>query len=165
MSLTKLTDNLNVVQGLADKPTQTASQLKEVFDSAGNTIKDYINNTLTTEIDTSLETKANSSDVNTSLNNLIKTEDVVITYNWEDPGKEGMIIKPNCGIITIPSGYKVLTANTVNIEYRSVGQILSTISQIVYDEYMDKDVVWIKTLGPANGFDVDITVRMVYIKE
>lgn len=74
MSLTKLTDNLNNIQGLADKPTQTASQLKEVFDSAGNTIKGYINNTLTSEVDTALGTKANSSDVYSKTETYTKTE-------------------------------------------------------------------------------------------
>lgn len=60
MSLTKLTDNLNEIQSLADKPTQTATQLKQAFDNAGNTIKDYINNTLTSEIDTVTSSQSNS---------------------------------------------------------------------------------------------------------
>lgn len=51
MSLPKLTENLNKVSSLAEKPTLTAQQLQAVFDEAGNAIKDYINDVLTTEIE------------------------------------------------------------------------------------------------------------------
>lgn len=60
MALTKLTDNLNNIQSLADKPTETATQLKQAFDSAGNTIKGYINETLIDELDTALANIASS---------------------------------------------------------------------------------------------------------
>lgn len=51
MSLPKLTENLNKVSSLAEKPTLTAQQLQAVFDEAGNAIKDYINDVLTTAIE------------------------------------------------------------------------------------------------------------------
>lgn len=63
MSLTKFNGDTNNIQGLADKPTQPASQLKALFDKIGTDIKAYINGTLTTEIDTELEKKANNSNV------------------------------------------------------------------------------------------------------
>ena len=56
MSLTKLTENLNKVSSLPEKPTLTASELQAVFDEAGNAIKDYINNTLTGEVETLINT-------------------------------------------------------------------------------------------------------------
>lgn len=52
MSLTRLTTNLNNIQSLADQPTETASELKILFDKAANDIKNYINNTLLEEIET-----------------------------------------------------------------------------------------------------------------
>jgi len=54
MSLPKLTENLNKVSSLAEKPTLTAQQLQAVFDEAGNAIKDYINDVLTTAIEQSI---------------------------------------------------------------------------------------------------------------
>ena len=55
MALTKLTANVNNIQALSDRPNQTdgltSSELKERFDRAGATIKNYINNTLTEELD------------------------------------------------------------------------------------------------------------------
>lgn len=63
MSLTKFNGETNNIQGLADKPTQTASQLKTLFDKTGDDLKTYINGTLTAEIDTELEKKANNSNV------------------------------------------------------------------------------------------------------
>ena len=73
MSLTKLTTDLENIQALSDKPNEieglTADELKAKFDKAGNDIKTYINDTLTTETDTALglklaaATKASGADV------------------------------------------------------------------------------------------------------
>lgn len=58
MTLSKLTTDLNIVSTLADLPNATsgltAAQLKAKFDEGPNDIKTYINNTLTSEIDTQL---------------------------------------------------------------------------------------------------------------
>lgn len=70
MALTKLTDNLNIIQTLADQPTQTATELKQAFDSASNTIKTYINSTLTSEVDTIL---ANLTNTTSSLSSTVST--------------------------------------------------------------------------------------------
>lgn len=65
MGLTKFNEDTNNIQGLADKPTQSASELKALFDKIGSDIKAYINGTLTTEIDSALARKANSNNVYT----------------------------------------------------------------------------------------------------
>jgi len=72
MGLRKLLENLNIIQALPDKPTNTATELKQQFDLSGNKIKTYINETLTEDLDSALSTinttlssKANSSDVYT----------------------------------------------------------------------------------------------------
>lgn len=46
MAFTELTDNLNIISQLPDQPELSADALKEKFDEAGNTIKDYINGLL-----------------------------------------------------------------------------------------------------------------------
>ncbi len=51
MSFSKLTDDLNIIQSLADQPTMTANELKKKFDESGNKIKDYINKIFLEEID------------------------------------------------------------------------------------------------------------------
>lgn len=71
MSLTKLTENLNKVSSLPDKPTLQADELKAIFDEAGNAIKNYINEILTEEIeklvsDTAKTTKTTVENVLTS---------------------------------------------------------------------------------------------------
>ncbi len=59
MALTKLTKNLNHIQGLSDRPNTadglTSSKLKEKFDQAGNDIKDFINESLIPELDDSFK--------------------------------------------------------------------------------------------------------------
>lgn len=39
----KLTENLNIIQNLANQPTENAKDLKRKFDEAGNIIKNYLN--------------------------------------------------------------------------------------------------------------------------
>ena len=60
MALTKLLTNVNNIQALSDKPNETdgltSAELKERFDRAGATIKTYINEVLTEELDTKLNT-------------------------------------------------------------------------------------------------------------
>lgn len=56
MSLTKLTENLNKISSLPEKPTLPADELQAIFDEAGNIIKDYINETLTGEIEALINT-------------------------------------------------------------------------------------------------------------
>ncbi len=65
MSLTKFNEETNNIQSLPDKPTLLASELKGKFDKTGDDLKTYINETLTAEIDTELEKKANNSNVYT----------------------------------------------------------------------------------------------------
>lgn len=54
MELPQLTDNLNTIQSLADKPAIEADELKRLFDLNSNTIKTYINATLLPQLNTVL---------------------------------------------------------------------------------------------------------------
>ena len=49
MSLTKFTENTNVISELPDAPSMSAQEIKAKFDEAGTKIKNYLNNTLTDE--------------------------------------------------------------------------------------------------------------------
>jgi len=51
MSLTKLLDNLNIIENLPDQPAMTSQELKQRFDESGNTIKKYLNQVLSAELD------------------------------------------------------------------------------------------------------------------
>lgn len=69
MSLTKLTENLNKVSSLPDRPTLQSDELKAIFDEAGNSIKDYINEILTEEIEKLISDTAKES--KTTINNTL----------------------------------------------------------------------------------------------
>lgn len=60
MALTKMTEDVNNIQKLSDRPNEidglTSAELKEKFDKAGADIQTYLNSTLTTELDTILAT-------------------------------------------------------------------------------------------------------------
>lgn len=55
MAFTKVTKDMGIIGALADKPNDvgglTAGQLKAKFDEAGAALKDYLNNTLTAELE------------------------------------------------------------------------------------------------------------------
>jgi len=74
MGLTKFNVDTNNIQGLANKPTQSASQLKALFDKAGVDIKNYLNQILTEEIDSKISEFQTKINDNTSLiNNMLNT--------------------------------------------------------------------------------------------
>lgn len=63
MSLSKLTTNLNNISSLPDKPTLQSDELKQEFDKAGNSIKDYINDILLAEIESLINSSVSSAKV------------------------------------------------------------------------------------------------------
>jgi len=77
MALTKLTENLNNIQALHDKPNTadglTADQLKAKFDKAGNDIKTYINDTLTEELDATIGDTYTTTQIDTMFSGLSST--------------------------------------------------------------------------------------------
>ena len=75
IQLRRLTEDLNIIQTLADQPTLTATELKQKFDTAGNKIKDYINSLLLDDIEdafSDLEDEINEAvaDMEEFINNL-----------------------------------------------------------------------------------------------
>ena len=87
MALSKFNKNVENIIALDDNPNEgatplTSSELKEKFDQAGVDIKDYINNTLTSEIDTTLTNINDSiSNLNTNLSEEIGDLDNLTTTN------------------------------------------------------------------------------------
>lgn len=76
MALSKFNKNVENIIALDDNPNEGAtplssSELKERFDQAGVDIKNYINNTLTSEIDTTL------ANTNTTIGNIQSSLDTV----------------------------------------------------------------------------------------
>ena len=51
MALTKLEENLNIIENLSDSPTLESDELKRKFDEGSLVIKNYLNEVLTKEID------------------------------------------------------------------------------------------------------------------
>lgn len=96
MSLTKFNGATNNIRGLADKPTQSALQLKTLFDKTGDDLKTYINETLTTELDTELGNKANSNNVYT------KTE---ADASYKLKGDFAVMTVDNGGVFNYPEGF------------------------------------------------------------
>ena len=73
MALTKLEENLNTIENLPDSPTLESTELKKKFDESSIKIKDFINETLTTEIDNIVtQIKKDINNMNFLILNLLK---------------------------------------------------------------------------------------------
>ena len=83
MALTKLVADVNNIQALSDRPNTadglTSAELKERFDRAGATIKDYLNHTLTKQLDDEVVTIENTlSTINTQITNI---QSAMLSFN------------------------------------------------------------------------------------
>jgi hypothetical protein len=80
MALSKFLVDVNNIQALSDRPNEidglTSSELKQRFDKAGADIKNYLNNTLTSEIDTTIDTISGEIP---DLSNYVQTSDSRLT--------------------------------------------------------------------------------------
>lgn len=76
MALTELTQNLNVHQSLPDQPALNADELKAEFDKAANLIKEYLNGTLLSELNTII---TNLQNKDTSLESAINSVKATVT--------------------------------------------------------------------------------------
>lgn len=67
MALTKFTKDMAIISALDDEPNDvgglSAAELKEKFDEGGQTLKTFINETLLPEIDKTIATKEELSQV------------------------------------------------------------------------------------------------------
>lgn len=135
MSLTKLTANLNMHQSKPDKPVDIAEQLKKDFDQPVNDIKEYINDTLTEDLDSALSTinttlssKANSSDVytKTEIDTLLeaKANSSDVSNNYKQKSafnilKYGVFIPSSQyeTIINYPEGFMENNCVLLNFQY------------------------------------------------
>lgn len=97
MSLPDCTVETNNVQNLADSPTQSAQELKEIFDKAGEDIKKYINDELIPAINKDISDSQSATQKlilktykynATTLTDIKETEDYTIpsTYNVNTHG-------------------------------------------------------------------------------
>lgn len=103
MALTKLTTVLNKISTLANTITGQATTVKTAFDYDVNVVKDYINDTLTEEMDATFETKDNI----TTNRKLSATGDFTGTLIGLP------IVAADPGLSTIVAGHTVELAETV----------------------------------------------------
>lgn len=116
MSLTKLTENLNKVSSLPDKPTLQSDELKAVFDEAGNAIKAYINEILTEEIEKLVSDTAKA--------NKISVENILTSTNTSNAlsAAQGALLKGLIDNLT-NNKQKIITRGTGNPSGGSDGDI------------------------------------------
>lgn len=119
MSLTKNTTTVNNIQSLADRPTETASQVKVLFDKTGADLKTYINNVLTVEQDALNASFATKTGSETITNKTIDVDNNTVTNIEVDNLKSGVLDTDLSSVSasddTIPSAKATKTALDLKI--------------------------------------------------
>ena len=90
MSLTKFNESVTNHQSLPDKPTQSSTELKILFDKAGVDIKKYLNQILTEELDSKESNlrqliQQNTSNISNMLNTVYPIGSIYMSVNNTNP--------------------------------------------------------------------------------
>lgn len=119
MAISSCTVDTNVISALADAPALTASELKAKFDEAGTGIKGYINNTLISDINSTITSTANTingtitTNQTSNNNRLTALEGDMTTAKSNITTLQGNVTTINGQISTLSSGkQKVITSGT-----------------------------------------------------
>lgn len=129
MALTKLTTDVNNIQKLADRPTETPTQIKAAFDKAGADIKEYINNTLTEEIDATFATKQEVADIyaggvaDNSISNAKLAPDVKVgsLAELETTEKSSVVAAVNSHLADNAAQHKIFIRDILRMKLRQTG--------------------------------------------
>jgi hypothetical protein len=183
MALTKLTADMQNVSKLSNYPAEAPAQLKERFDKAGADIKNYINNTLTPELDTLLALAGAypGAEVEKVINFLSQSRQNIL-HNWDfrnpvNQRRQLMYTANGYSIdrwklemagmsyLSVDSDNKCVTLNKVN-GYISINQLLETPASY-NGEVMTLTVVyssstpaylWITKNGDASSADSPVFI-------
>lgn len=119
MAITPCTAETNAISQLADKPALTSAELKAEFDKAGTGIKNYINNTMISDINSTITSAVNTlgttvTNNQTTNNNRFNTDEgYITTLQNKMTTVEGNITTINSSISTLESGkQKKITVGT-----------------------------------------------------
>lgn len=141
MSLSKFTGDTNNIQSLPDQPSISASELKAKFDKTGADIKEYINNTLTEEIDLELANKANSN------NTYNKTEVDELT--------NGTVLAENVRLVLIPLYERSFDIKDEINNYKWIEILLDdgTVlrKEVPQDDYFSVSLMFIRDIDYQDG--------------
>ena len=118
MSLTKLTKDLSIISKLSDEPNDidglTADELKAKFDEAGNSIKDYLNNTMTPELDAAIEEIGSDIEaIGEAAQESYKKPDGGIPKTDLDSAVQTSLDKADSALQSVPSTYRTAAAQDV----------------------------------------------------
>lgn len=144
MSLTKLTENLNKVSSLPDRPTLQPDELKGVFDEAGNSIKDYINEILIEELEKLFSDASKENKTILELANTLKSK-----LDGIDVGANKTVIN---NTLTSTSTSEALSANQGKTLKGLVDSLTTTVNE-------KQKTISKGTSTPSGGSDGDIYIQ------
>lgn len=159
MALTKLTENLNNIQSLANKPPLEAEELKAVFDKSGNSIKDYINEILTEEIEELITNTVESAKV--IVENVLTSESAVNALS-ANQGKvlKGLIDTINTKLSGIAEGANKTTVENVLTSTSTTNALSANQGKVLNEKIATKqNTITRGTATPSGGSSGDIYIQ------
>ena len=136
MAINSCTVDTNVISALADAPALTATELKAKFDEVGTGIKTYINNTLISDINSTITSTANT------INGTITTNQ---TSN-------------NTRLTSLESDMTTAKSNITTLQ-GNITTINSSISTINTSLNGKQKTISVGTSAPSGGSDGDIYIQ------
>lgn len=127
MNLSKMTDDLNIIQTLADQPTLDSPTLKSKFDEAGNNIKNYINNILIKGIET-----GTSEDIKTAKTSITNYVDTSLKKLDEEITNDLNTVKTNIEK-TMDTKIKALEKKITDISGNISSKVFADITELYYN--------------------------------
>lgn len=162
MNLPKLTDDLNIISSLANRPPQAPDELKKEFDKAGNIIKNFLNDifigTLETEVDSEIEGKVQSAVnlVNKTIEDLEKSVQQSIGALNEEINQTILELKEEIKTTTLNyTGFEI-TSNSINYNL-SQGQSISSTQTTNKEGYLPLGIVG------HNNTNISCDIRKSYL--
>lgn len=169
MSIRKLTDNLNIISSLADRPTETTANLKARFDEAGNMIKNYLNEVLITDTETEIEERVESATnlINQTISDLETSVQTSITTLNDEVSQTIESLKEEIKATTLNyTGFEITSHDSGTLNHGNGGAVTKTITATKPDYYPLAIVGFKSTsINHYNNSSMGACIQELYLSE
>jgi gas vesicle protein len=138
MSIRKLTDDLNIISSLPNRPTETSEELKAKFDEAGKIIKNYLNEVLTADTETEITRKVETATnlINQTISDLESSVETSITELNDEVSETINNLKEEIKTTTLNyTGFEITSHDSGTLNHGNGGSVTKTITATKSDYY------------------------------
>jgi len=136
MAITKMTDDLNIIQALADLPNDTdgltPAQLKAKYDEAANLLKTYLNNTLTVELESTTDGSSGADKIGATALNELSGETVQAILEYLKTQIDGVTLGeiPDDSLTNVKLNTDIKIGSLASLTTTDKGSVIGAINEI-----------------------------------